>query len=118
MAGAPAVCITPPLVIALATTLFSEGLSRGERATGTVNYILGCTHITEGMVSFAAKDSLRVVPMTMIASSISTVLSYSLHIQVPAPRGGFLTLPLVSKLLTWVLCIPAGPARGVFMLRC
>ena len=45
------------------------------------------------------------IPMMMIASSISAVLSYSLHIQVPAPHGGFLILPLVSKPLMWVLCI-------------
>ncbi len=52
------------------------------------------------------------IPMMMIASSISAVLSYSLHIQVPAPHGGFLILPLVSKPLMWVLCILAGSACG------
>lgn len=46
--------------------------------------------------------------MMMIASSISAVLSYSLQIQVPAPHGVFLILPLVSKPLMWVLCILAG----------
>lgn len=83
-----------------------------------VNYILGCTHITEGAIPFAAKDPLRVIPMMMIASSISAVLSYSLHIQVPAPHGGFLILPLVSKPLMWVLCILAGSACGALMLGC
>ncbi len=58
------------------------------------------------------------IPMMMIASSISAVLSYSLHIQVPAPHGGFLILPLVSKPLMWVLCILAGSACGALMLGC
>ncbi len=89
MAGVSAACITPPLVIALATTFFPKGFSEEERAAGMVNYILGCTHITEGAIPFAAKDPLRVIPMMMIASSISAVLSYSLRIQVPAPHGGF-----------------------------
>ena len=53
------------------------------------------------------------IPMMMIASSISAVLSYSLHIQVPAPHGGFLILPLVSKPLMWVLCILAGSLRAL-----
>ncbi|MBX9242772.1 PTS fructose transporter subunit IIC, partial [Klebsiella pneumoniae] len=48
MAGVSAACITPPLVIALATTFFPKGFSEEERAAGMVNYILGCTHITEG----------------------------------------------------------------------
>lgn len=116
MAGVSAACITPPLVIALATTFFPKGFSEEERAAGMVNYILGCTHITEGAIPFAAKDPLRVIPMMMIASSISAVLSYSLHIQVPAPHGGFLILPLVSKPLAWVLCILAGSACGAVML--
>ncbi|STR51980.1 PTS system protein [Klebsiella oxytoca] len=118
MAGVSAACITPPLVIALATTFFPKGFSEEERAAGMVNYILGCTHITEGAIPFAAKDPLRVIPMMMIASSISAVLSYSLHIQVPAPHGGFLILPLVSKPLMWVLCILAGSACGAVMLGC
>lgn len=116
MAGVSAACITPPLVIALATTFFPKGFSEEERAAGMVNYILGCTHITEGAIPFAAKDPLRVIPMMMIASSVSAVLSYSLHIQVPAPHGGFLILPLVSKPLAWVLCILAGSACGAIML--
>ncbi|HDK5214969.1 PTS fructose transporter subunit IIC [Salmonella enterica] len=116
MAGVSAACITPPLVIALATTFFPKGFSEKERAAGMVNYILGCTHITEGAIPFAAKDPLRVIPMMMIASSISAVLSYSLRIQVPAPHGGFLILPLVSQPLAWVLCILAGSACGAVML--
>lgn len=116
MAGVSAACITPPLVIALATTFFPKGFSQEERAAGMVNYILGCTHITEGAIPFAAKDPLRVIPMMMIASSISAVLSYSLHIQVPAPHGGFLILPLVSKPLAWVLSILAGSICGAIML--
>lgn len=116
MAGVSAACITPPLVIALATTFFPKGFSEEERAAGMVNYILGCTHITEGAIPFAAKGPLRVIPMMMIASSISAVLSYSLRIQVPAPHGGFLILPLVSQPLAWVLCILAGSACGAVML--
>ncbi|KAB8307334.1 PTS fructose transporter subunit IIC [Erwinia endophytica] len=118
MAGVSAACITPPLVIALATTFFPKGFNEEERTAGMVNYILGCTHITEGAIPFAAKDPLRVIPMMMIASSVSAVFSYLLQIQVPAPHGGFLILPLVSKPLAWVLCILAGSVCGALMLGC
>lgn len=116
MAGVSAACITPPLVIAFATTFFPKGFTEEERTTGMVNYILGCTHITEGAIPFAAKDPLRVIPLMMIASSVSAVLSYSMQIQVPAPHGGFLILPLVSKPFIWVLCILAGSVCGAVML--
>ncbi len=118
MAGVSAACITPPLVIALATTFFPKGFSEGgtRRRDGQL-YPRLHTHYRR-CNSLAAKDPLRVIPMMMIASSISAVLSYSLHIQVPAPHGGFLILPLVSKPLMWVLCILAGSACGALMLGC
>ncbi len=115
MAGVSAACITPPLVIALATTFFKKRFDEEERAAGLVNYILGCTHITEGAIPFAAKDPLRVIPILMIASSTSAVLSYLMRIQVPAPHGGFLILPLVSSPLLWVGAILVGSAVGAVL---
>ncbi len=49
MAGVSAACITPPLIIALATTIFRKAFDEEEKAAGLVNYILGFTHITEGL---------------------------------------------------------------------
>ena len=115
MAGVSAACITPPLVIALSTTLFRKAFTEEERAAGVVNYILGCTHITEGAIPFAAKDPLRVIPIMMVASAISAVLSYVAHITVPAPHGGFLILPLVNHALLWVGCILTGSLIGALI---
>lgn len=112
MAGVSAACITPPLVIAFATTLFRKGFSEDEKAAGLVNYILGFTHITEGAIPFAAKDPLRVIPIMMVASAISAVLSYVAKIAVPAPHGGFLILPLVNHAFLWVGCILVGSLVG------
>lgn len=115
MAGVSAACITPPLVVAIATTFFKKGFSEDERAAGFVNYILGCTHITEGAIPFAAKDPLRVIPIMMVASAISAVLSYIAGITVPAPHGGFLILPLVNHAFLWVGCILVGSAVGAIL---
>ena len=107
MAGVSAACITPPLVIALATTIFKKQFNDEDRAAGLVNYILGFTHITEGAIPFAAKDPLRVIPILMAGSSVSAILTYLMKVQVPAPHGGFLILPLVDKGFVWVGCILA-----------
>ena len=64
---------------------------------------------------FAAKDPLRVIPMLMFASSVSAVITYVLRIQVPAPHGGFLILPLVSNGIAWVLAIFAGSLLGAIV---
>ncbi|MFU0782580.1 PTS system D-fructose-specific IIB component (F1P-forming) (Frc family) /PTS system D-fructose-specific IIC component (F1P-forming) (Frc family) [Thermohydrogenium kirishiense] len=115
MAGVSAACITPPLVTAFATTIFKKEFDEDEKAAGLVNYILGSTHITEGAIPFAAKDPVKVIPIMMIASSISAVITYLLRIKVPAPHGGFLILPLVSKPFEWVGAILIGSLVGAFI---
>ena len=112
MAGVSAACITPPLVIALAATFCKNRFTPDDRTAGLVNYILGATHITEGAIPFAAKNPLKVIPVLMIASSVSAVLTYMLGITVPAPHGGFLILGLVNNPLAWVGCILVGSAIG------
>lgn len=112
MAGVSAACIAPPLVIALATSFYPKAFDEEERASGLVNYILAFTHITEGAIPFAAKDPIRVIPMLMIGSSISAILTYMLGVQVPAPHGGFLVLPVVTGAVQWVLSIFIGSSVG------
>lgn len=115
MAGVSAACITPPLVIALATTIFKKQFNEEDRAAGLVNYILGFTHITEGAIPFAAKDPLRVIPILMLGSSVSAILTYLMKVQVPAPHGGFLILPIVQKPFIWVGCILIGSLVGAIL---
>ena len=115
MAGVSAACITPPLIIAIAATVAPKKFTKADRAAGLVNYVLGCTHITEGAIPFAAKDPVRVLPILMIGSSISAILSYITKITVPAPHGGFLILRLVNHPLLWVGCILAGSVIGAFL---
>lgn len=115
MAGVSAACITPPLVIAIAATLFKNRFTPEDRTAGFVNYILGSTHITEGAIPFAANNPLKVIPVLMIASSISAILTYMMKIEVPAPHGGFLILGLVNKPLLWVFCILVGSTIGAVL---
>ncbi|HBO37980.1 MAG TPA: PTS fructose transporter subunit IIABC, partial [Pasteurellaceae bacterium] len=84
MAGVSAACITPPLIIAIAATIFKNRFAKEDKAAAYVNYILGSTHITEGAIPFAAKNPLKVIPVLMLGSSISAVLTYMFQIEVPA----------------------------------
>ncbi|WP_409294292.1 PTS fructose transporter subunit IIC [Peribacillus sp. SCS-26] len=115
MAGVSAACITPPLVIAFATLFFKNRFNQSERNAGLVNFILGSTHITEGAIPFAAKNPLVVIPILMAASSISAILTYLFGVEVPAPHGGFLVLPVVTGAVKWVTAILAGSLAGAFL---
>ena len=88
MAGVSAACITPPLIIALAT---------------------------EGAIPFAAKNPLKVIPVLMAGSSISAIATYIMKVEIPAPHGGFLILGLVNKPLIWITCILLGSAIGAVL---
>lgn len=115
MAGVSAACITPPLITAFATLFFRKYFNQAERNSGTVNFILGSTHITEGAIPFAAKNPIVVIPILMIGSSISAILTYMMNIQVPAPHGGFLVLPIVQGALQWVVAIVIGSLVGAMI---
>ncbi|EOL46399.1 PTS fructose transporter subunit IIC [Enterococcus caccae] len=116
MAGVSAACIAPPLITGFAVLFFRKYFDTNEQNAGLVNFILGSTHITEGAIPFAAKDPLRVLPTMMLGSSIAAVLTYLFKVQVPAPHGGFLVLPVVTHGLLWVLAILAGSIIGGCLL--
>lgn len=108
MAGVSAACIAPPLATGFAVLLNKKAYSKNERTAGYVNFLLGSTHITEGAIPFAAKHPLWNIPAFMVGSAIAAALTYVSRIQVPAPHGGFIILPLVNKPFLWVLWIVLG----------
>lgn len=108
MAGVSAACIAPPLITAFATLFFRKYFDKSEQNAGSVNFILGSTHITEGAIPFAAKNPIVVIPILMLGSSIAATLTYLMGVEVPAPHGGFLVLPVVTGALQWLIAILAG----------
>ncbi|MGO3791767.1 MAG: PTS fructose transporter subunit IIC [Enterococcus gilvus] len=116
MAGVSAACIAPPLITGFATLFFGKYFDTNDRNAGLVNFILGSTHITEGAIPFAAKDPIRVLPTMMLGSSIAAVLTYMFGVQVPAPHGGFLVLPVVTGKIQWVISILIGSIVGGVIL--
>lgn len=112
MAGVSAACITPPFIISIATLLFRDKFTDEQKSAGIANIILGSTHITEGAIPFAAEKPLVVIPILMLGCSISAILTYIFGVQVPAPHGGFLVLPVVTGKIQWVASILIGSAVG------
>lgn len=112
MAAVIAAGMTPPLVTAIATTLFPKGFQPAERRAGYVNYVLGATFITEGAIPFGARNPLVVIPIFMVSSAISGALSLVWGAGSPAPHGGFLILPVVTNPLLWFLAILIGSLVG------
>lgn len=112
MAGVSAACITPPLVISIATLLFKNRFTADQRSAGLANIVLGATHITEGAIPFAAEKPIVVLPILMLACAISASLTYIFGVQVPAPHGGFLVLPVVTGGFKWVFSILVGSTIG------
>lgn len=115
MAGVSAACIAPPLITGFATVFFRKYFDESERNAGLVNFILGSTHITEGAIPFAAKDPIRVLPILMFGSSIAAIMTYMFKVQVPAPHGGFLVLPVVTHGALWVCSILTGSVIAGFL---
>ena len=56
------------------------------------------------------------MPSMMLGSSIAAILTYLFGVQVPAPHGGFLVLPVVTHPLLWVIAIAIGAIVGGVVL--
>ncbi len=112
MAAVSAACIVPPLVTTFATLVGKKYFTEDEFNAGIVNFVLGCTHITEGAIPFMTANIWPVMPIMMLSSSIGAILSFVFNVHSPAPHGGFLILPVVTNGLMWIVAILAGAIVG------
>ncbi|MFC0525588.1 fructose-specific PTS transporter subunit EIIC [Pontibacillus salicampi] len=92
IAAAMAGGMVPPLGMAIATTIFKNKFTKQEKETGKTAYAMGATFITEGVIPFAAADPARVIPASVIGSSLAGGLVYLFGLDLYAPHGGFLVL--------------------------
>ncbi|MFS0821207.1 fructose-specific PTS transporter subunit EIIC [Bacillus sp. 1P02SD] len=97
--------MTPPLGLALATTLFKNKFTKQEREAGKTAYFMGASFITEGAIPFAAADPGRVIPSAVIGSAITGALTMLFGIGLPAPHGGIFVIPFVTG--SWMLYVLA-----------
>ncbi|QEK13017.1 PTS fructose transporter subunit IIA [Crassaminicella thermophila] len=109
--------MVPPLGIAIATTLFRNKFTKGEREAGKTCYIMGASFITEGAIPFAAADPGRVIPSIIVGSAVAGALSMIFNIGLPAPHGGAFVIPIVKgNPGLYVAAILIGSLITAFML--
>lgn len=109
--------MTPPLGLALATTLFRNKFTEDERQAGKTAYVLGASFITEGAIPFAAADPAKVIPSVMAGSAIAGGLSMFFGATLPAPHGGLFVLPVVGNMGLYLVAIAAGTIVTALMLN-
>ena len=108
MAAVMAAGMTPPLGLALATTIRRRLFSEAERENGQAAWLLGASFITEGAIPFAAADPLRVIPSGMLGSAVTGGLVMLFGNTLRAPHGGIWVTPLIGSPLLYLLAIAIG----------
>jgi PTS system fructose-specific IIC component len=109
--------MTPPLGLALATSLFAKKFTAEERQAGKTAYVLGASFITEGAIPFAAADPTRVIPSIMVGSAVAGGLSMFFGCTLPAPHGGLFVLPVVGNAGLYIVSILAGTIVTALMVN-
>ncbi|KZX21944.1 PTS fructose transporter subunit IIC [Rathayibacter tanaceti] len=108
MAIVMAAGMTPPLGLALATSLRKRLFTDAERQNGKAAYLLGASFISEGAIPFAAVDPLRVIPSAMIGSATTGALVALFGSTLRAPHGGVWVTGLVGEPLLYLVAIVVG----------
>lgn len=119
MAAVMAAGMTPPLGLALATTIAKNKFTLQEREAGKAAWVLGMSFITEGAIPFAAGDPLRVIPSIMAGSAITGALSMAFKCTLAVPHGGIFVLPIpnaVGGLGFYIISIAAGTVVTALLL--
>jgi len=116
MAAVMAGGMVPPLVIAIATTFFKNNFTKEEIDAGKVNYIMGLSFITEGVIPFAAANPIRVIPSCAIGAAVTGALTMIFDCTLRAPHGGIFVFPIVGNWVMYLISIFIGSIVGALIL--
>ena len=108
--------MTPPIAIAIATLIFKNKFTEGERKSGPVNFIMGLCFITEGAIPFAAADPLHVIPSLMVGSGVAGALSMAFKCTLMAPHGGIFVFPVVGNVAMYLVALLVGSVVSAGLL--
>ncbi|WP_106477631.1 PTS fructose-like transporter subunit IIB [Phytohalomonas tamaricis] len=111
MAAIMAAGMVPPIAMGIASFIARSKFAEAEREAGKASFVLGLCFISEGAIPFAAKDPLRVIPVSMIGGAITGALSMFFGIKLMAPHGGLFVLLIpnaVNHALLYLLAIAVG----------
>lgn len=111
MAAIMAAGMVPPLGIAVATLIGRRKFDDTQREAGKAAFVLGLCFISEGAIPFAARDPMRVIPLSMLAGALTGALSMLFGATLMAPHGGLFVLLIpgaISPVFGYVIAIAAG----------
>jgi PTS system fructose-specific IIC component len=108
MAAVMAAGMTPPLGMALASTVRGRLFSAPERANGRAAWLLGASFISEGAIPFAVADPWRVISSSMVGSAVAGGLVMVFGNTSRAPHGGIWVAPLIGSPLLFLLAVAVG----------
>jgi fructose PTS system EIIBC or EIIC component len=110
MAAVMAAGMTPPLAMALATTVRPALFSPAERENGKAAWLLGLSFISEGAIPFAAADPLRVIPSMMVGSATTGAIIMGAGVTLRAPHGGIFVFFAMQHVLWFLFALAVGTA--------
>lgn len=116
MAAVMAGGMVPPLALSLSMLLFKNKYTAKDRQSILTNFIMGLSFITEGAIPFAAADPLRVIPASVIGSSVAGLLSMAFDCSIRAPHGGFWVIGVVQNPLMYFVAILVGSVVAAIIL--
>ena len=111
MAAAMAGGMVPPIGMGIATLLARRKFAQSERDAGKAALVLGMCFISEAAIPFAAKDPMRVIPVSLIGGGLTGALSMLFGCKLVAPHGGLFVLLIpgaINNALMYLAAIVAG----------
>lgn len=112
MAAVMAGGMVPPLITAVATSLFSKKFSKAEIRQGRLNYLMSACFITESAIPFAIKNPNQVIPSSIIGSGIAGLLVMHFGSSLRSPHGGLFVIGIIEKPLGFLISILVGGVLG------
>lgn len=108
MAAVMAGGMVPPLAVFVATLLFKDKFTKGERESGLTNIVMGLSFITEGAIPFGAADPSRAIPSFIAGSALTGALVGLAGIKLMAPHGGIFVIALTSNPILYLVFVAIG----------
>ena len=108
MATVMAAGMVPPIALSVATFVRKNLFTPAEQENGKSAWLLGLSFISEGAITFAAADPLRVIPSMMLGGAVTGAISMSFGTTSRAPHGGLFVFFAISPFWAWLVAIVAG----------
>lgn len=106
----------PPLAILLSVYIFKNKWSDTDRQAANSAGIMGFMGITEGALPFLIKEPLTILPGTMIGCAVGAVIAALGGVQSPVPHGGYITAPVVTNPIWYVVAQIVGSLVGALII--